>query len=100
MNLLRGILFLSGFFFVFVAALGVLRLPDFYTRIHASGKAETFGMMLFLLGAILCEGATMTSLKIFLILVFVLLANPVGTHIIGRAAYRAGLKPWTGEGNQ
>jgi multicomponent Na+:H+ antiporter subunit G len=99
-NILTGVLLVSGFFFVFVAALGVLRLPDFYTRLHASGKSETFGMMLFLLGMVFFEGATLTSAKLILIFAFIMLGNPTGTHIVSRAAYKSGLKPWTGEGEQ
>jgi len=99
-NVLSGILLGLGFFFIFVAAIGILRLPDFYTRLHASGKSETMGILLICLGLALYEGVTLNSLKIVLVAAFIFFANPVGTHIISRAAYIAGLKPWVKEGEK
>ncbi len=85
---------LLGFFFVIVAAVGVLRLPDFYTRMHASGKSETLGVMLSLLGFAIYNGLNLTSFKLVLISLFILLGNPIGSHAISRAAFYAGVKPW------
>jgi len=90
---------LTGFFFILVAAIGVIRLPDFYSRLHASGKSETLGLMLCFTGLALYEGLNLTSVKHLMIVIFVLLANPIGTHIICREAYRTGLKPWTRKGD-
>jgi len=98
MKILGLILVFLGFFFILIAAVGVLRLPDFYTRLHASGKSETLGMLLSFLGLALYEGFSLTSVKLIFIVVFILLANPTGTHVISRAAYRAGLKPWMRKG--
>ena len=83
-----------GLAFMVITALGMIRLPDFYSRVHAVSKSETLGIMLVLLGLILHEGATMVSLKIGLILVFVAVANPVGAHLLTRAALRTGQMPW------
>lgn len=94
MKILAMVFMLSGFFFIAVAALGVLRLPDFYSRLHASGKSETLGMALSLIGLAIYEGWTLTSLKLMIVMGFILLANPIGTHMIARAAYKSGLKPW------
>ena len=77
-----------------ITALGMIRLPDFYSRVHAVSKSETLGIALVLLGLILHEGATLVSLKIGLILVFVAVANPVGAHLLTRAALRTGQMPW------
>ncbi len=93
-NYIAIIFILFGFFFVSVAAIGVLRLPDFYTRMHASGKSETLGVMLTLIGFVIYNGFNLVSLKILLISLFILLANPIGTHAITRAAFYAGIKPW------
>ncbi|MFZ5943949.1 MAG: monovalent cation/H(+) antiporter subunit G [Bacillota bacterium] len=98
MKILAIIFLLAGFFFITVAAIGVLRLPDFYTRLHASGKSETLGLMLCFLGLAFYEGLNLTTVKLIMIVLFVLLANPIGTHIICRAAYRSGLKPWSRKG--
>ncbi|MFZ7104891.1 MAG: monovalent cation/H(+) antiporter subunit G [Peptococcaceae bacterium] len=99
MKIIAGIFLLFGFFFILVAALGVMRLPDFYSRLHASGKSETLGMLLSFIGLALYEGFTLTSIKLWFIVLFILIANPIGTHIICREAYRNGLKPWTRKGD-
>lgn len=84
----------SGFFFILTGALGILRLPDFYTRLHAMGKSDTLGVALMVMGTAVLEGATLNGLKIVLIIFFVALANPTATHALGRAAHRSGLVPW------
>lgn len=86
---------LLGFAFIFAGIVGVLRLPDFYSRLHAQGKCDTLGVALMLLGLILHTGFSLTSLKIAAILVFIALANPTATHALGRSALLSGLKPWT-----
>ena len=93
-NALAAILLILGFVFIFFGTLGVLRLPDFYTRLHAQGKCDTLGVMLMLGGLAVYEGISLTSLKILAILFFILLANPTATHALGRSAHLAGLKPW------
>lgn len=93
-NYIAAFFIVFGFLFVCVAAIGVLRLPDFYTRMHASGKSETLGMMLSLFGLAIYHGFNLVSLKILLISLFILLANPIGSHAITRAAFYSGLKPW------
>lgn len=97
MKIIGAILLILGFLYINVAALGVLRLPDFYSRLHASGGCETLGMFLAISGLILLEGFNLTSLKLLIIVMFILLANPIGTHTLSRAAYRSGLQPWTKE---
>lgn len=83
-----------GFLFMVITVLGLLRLPDFFARVHAVSKSETLGIALVLLGLIIHEGATLVSLKLALILVFVAIANPVGVHLLTRAALRTGQMPW------
>lgn len=85
-----------GFLFILVAAVGLLRMPDFYTRLHALGKSDTLGVALVLGGLALQAGPTFMALKIALLLAGIFIANPTATHALGRAAYRAGLRPWTG----
>ena len=88
---------LAGFFFIFAGAVGILRLPDFYTRLHAMGKCDTLGVALLLGALVLSEGVSLVSAKILLIVAFVALANPTATHALGRAARRADLPCWTEE---
>lgn len=94
MTAVAGALLGLGFFFIFAGAVGIVRLPDFYTRLHAMGKCDTLGVSLMVLGLALLEGATLNGLKILFIIVFIGLANPTATHALGRAAHRAGVAPW------
>lgn len=97
-TILAGVLLVAGFFFLLVGAAGLLRFPDFYSRLHATGKSDTIGLILSLAGLVVYEGYTLTSLKILAIGLFVMMGNPTATHAISRAAYRSGLKPWTRKG--
>lgn len=94
LDALAVLLLAAGLFFHGVAALGVLRMPDFYTRLHAVSKAETLGVLLTLAAVALWAGVSLTSVKIVFVAVFLFLANPTSTHAIGRAAFRTGMMPW------
>jgi len=83
-QILGSFLFLVGGFFVFVGALGVLRMPDVYNKLQAGTKATTLGFVSIALG-LLCFQPGWT-LKIVLIAFFVLLTNPIGSHALARAA--------------
>ena len=86
---------LAGFFFFTTATLGLLRLPDFFSRLHATGKGDTLAVLLSLLGLACYNGFSLTSVKILFIAVFMFLAQPTATHAISRAAFRCGEEPWT-----
>lgn len=98
MTVLAVVLLAAGGVFLLTSALGVLRLPDFYTRSHAVGKSETLGVILVFSGLAAYNGFQLTSLKLLLIVVFVAVANPTATHAICRAALKSGLQLWTREG--
>lgn len=83
-----------GCFFVVVASIGVVRFPDFYSRVHPAGKADTLGQMMILVGLMVYEGFTLVSVKLLFIILFIFIANPTATHAIANAAYMAGIKPW------
>ena len=85
---------LAGAFFFFTGTVGYARLPDFFTRVHALGKSDTLGAFLSLLGVACCTGLTLLSVKIVLVAVFILIANPTATHAIARSALVSGLQPW------
>jgi len=89
-----GIFIGAGCFIIVVAAIGVVRFPDFFSRMHPAGKADTLGQGMVLFGLMLYEGLTFVSLKLFLIILFIFIANPTATHAIAKAAYIAGVKPW------
>lgn len=92
-DIVAVVMIMGGAFFLLVASIGIVRFPDFYTRIHAMGKGDTLGIILILLGLCLYEGLTLNSAKLMIALVFVALTNPVATHALARAALRYGLKP-------
>lgn len=87
---------IAGLFFVLAGTLGVLRLPDFYTRMHAAGITDTLGAELIVFGLIIQSGFTQTSAKLGLVAFFLLLTSPTATHAVANAAHHAGLKPLTG----
>ena len=94
MTVLAIILIVGGGFFLTVSAIGLLRLPDFYSRTHAVGKSETLGTILVLSGLAVYNGWELSTVKILFIMVFALIANPTATHAIARAAFRSGLPLW------
>lgn len=94
-EVVAGIFLLSGLVFFVGSAIGMLRLPDFYCRIHASGNSETLGSILAFMGMMIYEGATMTSVKLAFVFLLVFLANPIGSHILSKSAYKSGYPVWT-----
>ena len=93
-NVLTVMLLLIGAFFMLAGTIGFVRFPDFYSRMHATGKCDTLGEGLMLVALIIYGGATFVSVKILFLIVFILLANPTSTHAIAKAAYDVGLEPW------
>ncbi|MDI6654486.1 MAG: monovalent cation/H(+) antiporter subunit G [Candidatus Hydrothermarchaeota archaeon] len=93
-EIIIALLFIAGSFFLTVGALGVVRFPDFYTRMHPAGKCDTLGQSLILLGLMIYEGASFVSIKLLFIIIFIFIANPTATHALAKAAYVAGVKPW------
>ena len=90
-----------GFFFFLSGAIGILRFPDFYSRLHPAGKLDSAGVLFMMTGMALYTlqeftlGAVLTSLKIMLIVFFVFLTSPTATHAIIDAGFIAGMRPWT-----
>ncbi|MEX0647570.1 MAG: monovalent cation/H(+) antiporter subunit G [Balneolaceae bacterium] len=74
-------------------SIGILRLPDFYSRTHAVSKSDTLGISLIIVGLIIYEGFTQSSLKLLFIILFIALSNPIGVHALAHAALKKGLKP-------
>lgn len=87
-----------GVLFIVVAAIGIFRLPDLYTRAHAASKSATLGVMSLLIGVFLhfwlIEGHM--NPRILLGILFIFITGPVGGHIMTRSSYIAGVKPWSG----
>ncbi len=93
---IAGILLIMGGFFVFVAAVGILRFPDILMRMHASTKAGTLGAGLILLAVAFFYAEIGIVSRSIATIIFILLTAPVAAHTIGRAAYRHGFTFWRG----
>ena len=95
------VLISAGFLFFFATSVGVVRLPDFYCRMHAAGKGDTLSTVLILTGLALHNlthfsgDALLVSVKIMFIAVFIFLASPTASHAILDAGFESGAVPWT-----
>jgi multicomponent Na+:H+ antiporter subunit G len=98
---ITGFLLVAGIFFFAVGVVGVLRFPDFYTRLHAAGKCDSLAAVLVIAGVALYNLADfspanlLVSLKILAIAAFVFVASPTATHAVTEAALIIGMEPWT-----
>ncbi len=88
---------LLGILFMLAGSIGMLRLPDFYSRTHAVSKSDTLGIIFVISGLVIYEGFTQSGLKLLLIVLFIALSNPIGTHALARAAIQKGVKPFFSE---
>lgn len=88
MEIIGLIVLWGGIFFCFVGVVGLIRMPDLYCRLHASGKVSTVGLAGLLLGAALLMPDA--GLKLLALAVFAILTLPVSTHVIAAAAHRHG----------
>ena len=90
---LSWILIVSGGAFSLVGAFGLLRFPDFWSRLHAASVAESAGVILLLLGMALQAGWGLIAVKVILILIFLFVTGPTATHAVANAALVSGLRP-------
>lgn len=104
MSIVAAVLIGAGIFFFTTSTIGLLRFPDFYTRMHATGKGDTLGAFLTLLGLALhnldmgfSAGSLLISIKILFIALFIFIANPTATHAITKAGLDCSVKPWEKE---
>jgi len=88
--LVAGIVVLTGSVFLLIGGIGVLRFPDFLTRVHAAGVCETLGSFTILLGLMLVGAGWLVTVKLMLILVFLMITSPVSSHALCRAALHDG----------
>lgn len=95
-EILSGIILLLGAFFVLVAAVGLVRLPDLLMRMHATTKAGTLGAGLILLSVAVTYAEVAIISMVTSTIIFIILTAPVAAHMIGRAAYYVGIELWQG----
>ena len=91
--IIRDLCFILGGFFVITGSVGINRLPEFFTRAHATGITDTAGSSLILAGLLLETGLSLDAMKIILILVFLLITSPTSSHVLAKAALHGGVKP-------
>jgi multicomponent Na+:H+ antiporter subunit G len=95
-EIVAGACLLGGVAFLVVGAIGLVRLPDFFTRIHATGIIDTMGIALTFAGLVLLAGWSLPAVKLVLILCFMLLTGPTATHALAKAALHGRLDPLSG----
>ena len=93
LNLISAGLLAAGSIFVLIGAFGLIRFPDFYTRLHAAGFTDTLGAELILLGLMFQAGLSLVTVKLILISLFIFFTSPTATHAVANAARVMGLKP-------
>lgn len=91
--ILSGLLLYAGVFFVLVGNAGLLRMPDFYTRLHAAGLTDTLGAGLVLAGLAVHVGWSLAAVKLLLIILFLFITGPTASHALAKSALRGGLQP-------
>ena len=91
-------LLLGGSFFLLTGSLGMVRLPDVFTRMHAGGMTDTMGAGMIMVGMAVYNGADLVTVHLLLILGFLWFTSPIATHAVAKAALSGGLSPYTLEG--
>ena len=86
------ILLAGGALFSVIGGIGMLRMPDFYTRMHAASITDTAGMILMLAGLMLQAGLTLVTAKLVFVMLFLLITSPTATHALARAALEDGIE--------
>ena len=93
LDVLSWVLLVTGGFFVVVGGIGLLRMPDVFTRMHAGGIADTMGTGMILVGLLLQSDDWLVVAKLLLILYFIIFANPTSTHAVARSALDNDIRP-------
>jgi multicomponent Na+:H+ antiporter subunit G len=96
LDIVSWVLLLTGSGFAIVGAIGLLRFPDVYARMHAAGITDTLGAGLIVGGLMVQAGFTQVTIKLGLILIFMMFTSPTSTYALANAAFSRGLKPVLG----
>ena len=92
-ELIAGLLVVSGSLFVLACGIGALRMPDFYTRIHGASLTDSLGPVLILGGLMLHAGLSLITVKLGAVLLFLMVTSPTASYALANAALLAGLRP-------
>ncbi|HPR07396.1 MAG TPA: monovalent cation/H(+) antiporter subunit G [Denitromonas sp.] len=93
-DILSMILMSVGGVFCLIGAIGVLRMPGFYTRMHAASVIDTLGATLIIIGLLLQSGFTLASGKLLILWLLIFFCSPTASHSLANAAHRRGVIPW------
>ncbi|MCV6546086.1 MAG: monovalent cation/H(+) antiporter subunit G [Cohaesibacter sp.] len=96
MDIIVGCILIVGALFALLASIGIVRFPDLYTRMHSASKAGTLGSGLMLLALAIYSWELNVVSRALAGIVFFLLTTPIAGHLLARAAYISGTKPWSG----
>ena len=94
------ILLIFGSLVLITGAVGMVRLPDFYTRLHAASVIDTLGCMLIVSGLLLQAGFSIVAIKLVLIVIFVLFTSPAAAHALAKAALHGEMRPWSNKSGE
>jgi multicomponent Na+:H+ antiporter subunit G len=97
LEILSWVCLVAGGLFGLIGGLGLLRLPDFYARMHGAGITDTCGAWLVLLGLMLQAGLGLVTVKLVMIGLVLAVTSPTATHALAKSAWTHGLKPFTGK---
>ena len=92
-DIVSWILLIAGSLFCVIGGIGLLRLPDFFSRMHGAGITDTLGAALVLVGLMVQAGLSLLTVKLIMILIILWLTSPTSTHAIAKAARMSGLDP-------
>ncbi len=93
LDVLSWVFIVAGLFFIVVGGIGLIRLPDVYTRLHAAGMTDTMGAGLLLIGLSFQAGLTLVTVRLLMIWAFLLFTSPIATHALARAALHGKVEP-------
>ncbi len=96
-EIIAWVLILSGSIFVVIGAVGTLRFPDFWSRLHAASVSESAGMILLIAGMCMHSGFTLITVKLIIIGGFIFITGPTSTHAVANAALTSGETPESDE---
>ena len=97
LNALSWACIVAGSLFAVIGGVGLLRLPDVFARMHGGGITDTLGAGLILVGLMLQAGASLVTVKLLMVLAFLLLTSPTATHALARSALSHGMEPWVAD---
>lgn len=93
MDVLTWVFLIGGALFSIVGGIGIVRMPEFYSRLHGGGVTDTLGAALIIIGLMFQTGLTLATIKLIMILFFLLVVSPSSCHALAKSAINQGMKP-------